>query len=151
MATNPAGGMVGEGAVLSGKVRGRDLTVLGVVEGELHLEGRLAVGAGGRVAARVRADEVVVDGQIEGDVRAASLTLGETARARGTFRAKRLVVKEGAVVEGAINPGAAEDEPAPGGASARGSEPGSEPGAPGGPEERDLAGSLSPGRGGPGE
>ena len=41
MATSPTGGMVGEGAVLSGKVRGQDLTVLGVVEGELHLEGRL--------------------------------------------------------------------------------------------------------------
>jgi cytoskeletal protein CcmA (bactofilin family) len=112
MATNPAGGTVGEGAVLSGKVRGRDLAVLGVVEGEVHLEGRLVVGAGGRVAARVRAAEVVVDGTIEGEVQAASLTLGETARARGTFLAQRLVVKEGALVEGAINPGAAGREAA---------------------------------------
>lgn len=130
MATNPTGGVVGEGAVLSGKVRGGDLTVLGVVEGELHLEGRLAVGPGGRVAAKVRAAEVVVDGEIEGDVRAASLTLGETARARGTFLAKRLVVKEGAWVEGAINPGASERETAAGAPSAPVAEP-PDPGEPG--------------------
>jgi cytoskeletal protein CcmA (bactofilin family) len=103
-ASAPAG-VVGEGAVLNGKVKGQDLTVLGVVEGEVQLEGRLQVGPTGRVAARVRAKEVLVDGEIEGEVKTASLTLGETARARGTFVAKRLVVKEGAVVEGSINPG----------------------------------------------
>jgi cytoskeletal protein CcmA (bactofilin family) len=107
MAANPAvtAGVVGEGAVLNGKVKGQDLTVLGVLEGEVQLEGRLQVGPTGRVAARVRAKEVLVDGEIEGEVKTASLTLGESARARGTFLAKRLVVKEGALVEGSINPG----------------------------------------------
>jgi cytoskeletal protein CcmA (bactofilin family) len=98
------GGVLGAGASLIGKIRGQDLKVLGSLEGELHLEGTLHVGPQGRVAARVRAGAVVVEGEIEGDVRAASLTLGETARARGTFVAKRLLVKEGAVVEGSINP-----------------------------------------------
>jgi len=100
----PQGAMVGEGTVVTGKVKGKDLTVLGVVEGEVHLEGRLHVGKGGRVKASVRAGEVEAEGELEGDVRAASLTLSETAKARGTFVAKRLVVKEGARVEGAINP-----------------------------------------------
>ncbi|HEY6548883.1 MAG TPA: polymer-forming cytoskeletal protein [Vicinamibacteria bacterium] len=116
MAANPAAtaGVVGEGAVLNGKVKGHDLTVFGVLEGELLLEGRLLVGPNGRVAARVRAKEVQVDGAIEGEVNAASLILGETARARGTFVAKRLVVKEGALVEGSINPGTdAAVEPVP--------------------------------------
>jgi cytoskeletal protein CcmA (bactofilin family) len=98
------GAVVGEGAVLTGKVRGQDLTVLGTLEGELQLEGKLHVGPRGRVAAQVRAAEVVVEGEIDGEVRAAALTLTETARARGTFLAKRLLVKEGALVEGAINP-----------------------------------------------
>jgi cytoskeletal protein CcmA (bactofilin family) len=100
----PQGGMVGEGTVVTGRVKGKDLTVLGVVEGEVQLEGRLLVGKGGRVKASVRAGEVEAEGELEGDVRAASLTLSETAKARGTFVAKRLVVKEGARVEGAINP-----------------------------------------------
>jgi cytoskeletal protein CcmA (bactofilin family) len=108
-----AAGVVGEGAVLNGKVKGHDLTVLGAVEGEVHLEGKLLVGATGRVAARVRAKEVLVEGEIDGEVKAASLTLGETARARGTFVAKRLVVKEGALVEGSINPGPLGAEPEP--------------------------------------
>jgi cytoskeletal protein CcmA (bactofilin family) len=106
----PQGGMVGEGTVVTGKVKGKDLTVLGVVEGEVQLEGRLLVGKGGRVKASVRAGEVEAEGELEGDVRTSSLTLAETARARGTFVAKRLVVKEGAHVEGAINP--AEPTPA---------------------------------------
>jgi cytoskeletal protein CcmA (bactofilin family) len=96
--------MVGEGTLVTGKVRGKDLTVLGVVEGDIQLEGRLHVGKGGRVKANVRAGTVEVEGEIEGEVGATALTLAETARARGTFVAKRLVVKEGARVEGAINP-----------------------------------------------
>ena len=108
----PQGGIVGEGAVLAGKVKGQNLSVLGTLEGEVHLEGRLSVGAKGRVAARVRANEVLVEGEIEGDVRADSLTFAETAKARGTFIAKRLVVKEGALVEGAVNPVGASTEPA---------------------------------------
>jgi cytoskeletal protein CcmA (bactofilin family) len=109
------GGVVGEGASLTGKIRGRDLKVLGTLQGELQIEGTLHVGLQGRVVARVRAGEVVVEGEIEGDVRASSLTLTETARARGTFVAKRLLVKEGAVVEGSINPAPAlVDAPAAG-------------------------------------
>jgi cytoskeletal protein CcmA (bactofilin family) len=106
------GGVLGEGAFLSGTVRGQDLKVLGRFEGELHLEGKLHVGPKGQVAARVRAAEVVVEGEIQGEVRAGALTLAETARARGTFVAKRLLVKEGATVEGAFNPTPA-PEPAP--------------------------------------
>jgi cytoskeletal protein CcmA (bactofilin family) len=106
MATTSAaqGGVVGEGAVLSGKVKGQSLSVLGALEGEVHLEGRLTVGPKGRVTARVRAAEVLVEGEIDGDVHTASLTLAETARARGNFVAKRLVVKEGALVQGTVNP-----------------------------------------------
>ena len=115
MATTSAaqGGTVGDGAVLSGKVKGQNLSVLGTLEGEVHLEGRLSVGPKGRVSAVVRAAEVVVEGEIEGDVRTESLTLTETATARGTFVAKRLVVKEGALVEGAVNPVSAGGEPPP--------------------------------------
>jgi cytoskeletal protein CcmA (bactofilin family) len=103
-ASAPQGGMVGEGTVVVGKVKGKDLTVLGTVEGEVQLEGKLHVGKGGRVKASVRAQEVEAEGEIEGEVHAGALTLTETAQVRGTFVAKRLVVKEGARVEGAVNP-----------------------------------------------
>jgi cytoskeletal protein CcmA (bactofilin family) len=113
-AAAPQAATIGEGAAFSGKVRGHSLTVLGTVEGEMQLEGRLHVGVSGRVNAKVRAGEVVVEGQIDGEVTAAALTLTETARARGTFVAKRLVVREGATVEGAFNPGTPGSEAKPG-------------------------------------
>ena len=126
----PQDGTVGEGAVLAGKVKGQNLSVLGSLEGEVHLEGRLSVGPKGRVSARVRAAEVLVEGEIEGDVRTESLTLAETAKARGTFVAKRLVVKEGAVVEGAVNPSSTGGEHAPLAGPAAVSHPAGEHGEP---------------------
>ena len=54
--------------------------------------------------AKVKAAVAEIEGEFEGEVRADSLTLTETARAKGTFLAKRLNVREGAVLEGAINP-----------------------------------------------
>ena len=112
-AAAPQAATIGEGAAFTGKVRGHSLTVLGTVEGEMQLEGRLHVGVSGKVNAKVRASEVVVEGQIDGEVTAAALTLTETARARGTFVAKRLVVREGATVEGAFNPGTPGSESKP--------------------------------------
>ena len=102
----PQGGMVG--TVVTGKVKGKDLTVLGGWS-----RARCSSRAGcawARTAAsrrRVRAGDVEVEGELEGEMRARPSPCAETARARGTFVAKRLVVKEGARVEGAINPAAA--------------------------------------------
>jgi cytoskeletal protein CcmA (bactofilin family) len=96
--------VIGEDAFLSGRVTGQDLLVLGRVEGQIELRGRLRVGPKGRAQATVRAHTIEIEGELEGDVRAEVLTLAQTARARGTFVAKRLSVQEGAVLEGHINP-----------------------------------------------
>lgn len=96
--------VIGEEASLSGRVSGQDLLVLGRVEGEIELRGKLRVGPKGRAQATVRAHTIEIEGELEGDVRAEVLTLAQTARARGTFMAKRLSVQEGAVLEGHINP-----------------------------------------------
>jgi cytoskeletal protein CcmA (bactofilin family) len=55
------------------------------------------------VKAVVKAKAVEIEGEFEGEVRAESLRLAPTARARGTFVAKRLVIEEGAVFHGAVN------------------------------------------------
>jgi cytoskeletal protein CcmA (bactofilin family) len=98
------GAIVAEDCVFTGKVRGQHLTVLGTLEGEVVVAGRLSVGRKGKVKAAVKAAEVTVEGEVDGDIRTERLTLTESARAKGTFVAGRLVVKEGAVIEGAINP-----------------------------------------------
>jgi cytoskeletal protein CcmA (bactofilin family) len=98
------GAVFGAEEVFSGTLRGQDLTVYGGFDGEVELKGRLRVARQGRVKAKVKAAAVDVEGEFEGEIRTETLTLAETARARGTFVAKRLSVKEGALIEGAVNP-----------------------------------------------
>lgn len=88
---------------VTGTISGQDLAVLGQFEGELRLAGQLRTGGSSRVKAVVKARAVEIEGEFEGEVRAESLRLSPTARARGTFVAQRLVIEEGAVIHGAVN------------------------------------------------
>jgi len=88
---------------VTGTIAGQDLAVLGQFEGELRLAGQLRTGGASRVKAIVKAKSVEIEGEFEGEVRAESLRLSPTARAKGTFVAKRLVIEEGAVFHGAVN------------------------------------------------
>jgi cytoskeletal protein CcmA (bactofilin family) len=104
MSNATQGAVVGEDAQFSGRFGGQDLTVLGRLEGDVELKGRLLVGKQGRVKAKVKAAATEIQGEFEGEVRTDALILTETARARGTFVAKRMSVREGAVLEGSVNP-----------------------------------------------
>lgn len=102
--TKEGGAVFGAEEVFSGTLHGQDLTVHGGFDGEVELKGRLRVTRGGRVRAKVKAMAVDLEGEFDGEIRTETLTVAETARARGTFVAKRLSVKEGALIEGAVNP-----------------------------------------------
>jgi len=104
MASGTTAAIVGEDAQFSGRFSGQDLDVLGRLEGDVEIKGRLRIGKQGRVKAKVKAAVVEIEGEFEGELQTDALTLTETAKARGTFLAKRLNVREGAVLEGAINP-----------------------------------------------
>ena len=99
--------VIGEDASFSGRFVGKDLLLLGKLEGDIELRGRLHLGPKGHARANVRAATVEVEGELNGEIRADALSLMPTARVRGTILAKRLSVQEGAVVEGSINPGSA--------------------------------------------
>jgi cytoskeletal protein CcmA (bactofilin family) len=99
--------VIGEDASFAGRFVGKDLILLGRLEGDIELRGRLHVGPKGSVRANVRAATVEVEGELNGEIRADALSMMPTARVRGTLIAKRLSVQEGAVVEGSINPGSA--------------------------------------------
>ena len=92
------------GSAISGRVSGQDVDVHGAFDGELELSGRVRLAAGCNVKARVRADLVEIEGDFEGEVRAKTLRVGPSARARGRFFSDRLAVAEGAMLEGGVNP-----------------------------------------------
>ena len=101
--SSPDGAVLDPHAQIAGRWSGRDLVVRGGFEGEMHLTGRLRAEGGSHVRARVRAVVVELDGEFDGEVRAGTLVLGPTARARGVFLAERLCVREGAWLEGSFN------------------------------------------------
>jgi cytoskeletal protein CcmA (bactofilin family) len=73
-----------------------DLTVRGVVEGEVKVGGKVVVAAGAEVDGQLQAREAVIAGHVRGElVVKETLTLRSTAVLDGTASATRLVVEEG--------------------------------------------------------
>ena len=97
-------------ASLTGTVAGHDLVVMGSLDGDLRLTGRLHLAAGSRLRARVQASVVELEGDFEGEVRAETLRVTASARARGVFAAERLSIEEGALLEGSVQAPAAPAE-----------------------------------------
>ncbi len=95
-----------------GKLTGKDVHVLGRFQGEIEISGRLVTGQGSRVEARVKAEAVEISGEFVGDLQARSLVLTEKARVDGTVQAEKLGVREGAVLQAAVNSGGAPQRPA---------------------------------------
>lgn len=80
------------------------------VQGSLRVDGRLEgavdnarhviVGDGGRIAGDVTAQVVVCGGEIEGNICADMLEVLAKSRIKGDIRAKKMIVEEGARIEG---------------------------------------------------
>ena len=87
---------------VSGTLSGQDLVILGSLEGQLTLTGRLHVAAGSRLKARVQAAEVELDGEFDGELRADTLRVAASARASGVFVIGRISIEEGAVLDGDV-------------------------------------------------
>jgi cytoskeletal protein CcmA (bactofilin family) len=96
---------IGKSIVIKGDLTGEeDLVVEGKVEGRINLPNhRLTIGQGGSVEAEVHAKAVIVIGKIAGDVSAGErLEIQASGIVHGDVRAPRLVVQEGAVLNGSI-------------------------------------------------
>lgn len=99
---SPGSAVIDRHASVSGKLSGTDLVLNGSFDGEVALTGHLRTAAGSRLKARVKADVVEIEGEFEGEIRAGTLRVSATARARGTFVAERLSIEEGAFLEGSV-------------------------------------------------
>lgn len=96
-------GFVGHGTTLTGETNFHamlrvDGHLIGTVSSE---NGTLIVGTNGQVDANVSVAAAMVNGAVNGDIVASEkLQLGRTARVLGNIQAPRLIIEEGAILEG---------------------------------------------------
>jgi len=99
---------IGKSISLKGDLSGNeDLVIEGHVEGRVDLPNNLlTIGANGSVNAEIHAKTVVVIGKVTGNVSATErIEIQATGLVNGDVSAPRLVVAEGAVVNGSIEMG----------------------------------------------
>ena len=73
-------------AVIEGKLKGKDVQILGRFKGEIELSGRLMMGEGSRVEAKVVAEQADIAGEFSGDLKVRNLILLEKARVKARWR-----------------------------------------------------------------
>jgi len=99
-------GFVGHGTVLTGETNFQAmLRVDGVLQGTVSSEaGTLIVGSNGQVDANVAVASATVNGTVNGDIVATEkLHLGRTAKVVGNVQTPRIIIEEGAVLEGSCS------------------------------------------------
>ena len=81
-----------------------DLKVEGRIEGTIHHQQRVVVGAKGEVVAAVTAAAIEVDGKVQGDMNAKkSVKVSSSAVVRGNIRAPSVSITEGANFNGSVS------------------------------------------------
>jgi len=129
---------IGKSIIFKGELTGsEDLEVNGTVEGDVKLpDNTLTIGQTGRVMASVSAKSILIVGKVEGNVTATERIEIETSGiVNGDLRAPRLLVQEGAVMNGSVemtsgkpaeaskSPSTSTSRSAPAGAAAGGAPP----------------------------
>jgi cytoskeletal protein CcmA (bactofilin family) len=120
---------IGKSISIKGDLTGNeDMVIEGKVEGKVEIpNAELTIGANGTVRAEVNAKSVVVVGRVTGNINGTErVEVQATGIVEGDVHAPRLIVAEGAVVNGAIHmtqseAGAARSQPGPEGIRKAGS------------------------------
>ena len=96
--------IIARGTTLEGLLKGSpDLRVEGEVSGEIRSSSRVVVGSSGRVKALIRARTIQVAGRVEGDLTADErIELASSAAVVGNLLAPRILIKEGANLQGSV-------------------------------------------------
>lgn len=91
---------LGRGIAIKGRISGGgDLTIEGMIEGEIAIEGELRVTDQAEVRARVEAASANIEGLFEGELNASGLVkAGPGATVLGTINAAGFAVERGATV-----------------------------------------------------
>lgn len=99
-------GFVGHGTVLTGETNFQAmLRVDGQLQGTVSSEaGTLIVGSHGQVDANVAVASATINGTVNGDIVASEkLHLGRTAKVVGNVQTPKIVIEEGAILEGSCS------------------------------------------------
>jgi cytoskeletal protein CcmA (bactofilin family) len=99
---------IGKSITIRGDLTGNeDLVIEGDVEGKVELpNNELTIGANGKVRADVQAKAVIVVGRVSGNVSATDrVEIQASGVVDGDVHAPRLVVQEGAVINGGVSMG----------------------------------------------
>jgi len=99
---------IGKSIAIKGDLTGdEDLQIVGNVEGRIDLpNNELTVGPDGKVRAEVQAKSVVVQGHVTGNVTGTEkVELHSSGVVEGDVKTPRLIVQEGAVLNGAVEMG----------------------------------------------
>jgi cytoskeletal protein CcmA (bactofilin family) len=94
----------GKNLKITGNVSGDgDLIILGKLDGEFNLKGKLQVAEPAEIIGSVKANDVTVKGNIKGNITAVQkVHLDPTARVNGQIASPKLSVLEGACFDGEI-------------------------------------------------
>ena len=98
--------IIGQSIVFKGELSGdEDLEIDGQVEGSVELSNNeLTVGANAHLKAEVHAKSIVVVGRVNGNLTATErIEVQSTGIVEGDLKAPRLVIQEGAVLNGGID------------------------------------------------
>ncbi len=95
---------IAAGSKVIGEISGEaDLIIDGVVEGEIHLQSRVVVGAEGRVEGKIHAHSVEVAGKVLGNVKGDErVEVLATGSLEGDVLSPRVVIAEGAFFKGKV-------------------------------------------------
>ena len=97
--------LIGAGTVVEGKIRSQgSVRVDGKLVGEVTASESLAVGISGEVEGNISAKNITVGGKVRGSIVASEKVIFEgKSVVRGDVRATRLVIDEGAIVDGKVS------------------------------------------------
>lgn len=101
--------IIGKGLVVRGQFFGEgNLQVGGQLEGRIDLSGTVLILEGAKVQADISATEITVAGVVWGNLAAVGKAeVSATGQLLGDVRCKAMIIREGAVVNGSVNMGAA--------------------------------------------
>jgi cytoskeletal protein CcmA (bactofilin family) len=99
-----------------GEISGeQDIVVLGRLEGAVRVGGRATVGPGGEVEGDVQARAVLVQGRVHGQILGGERAeLTATAVVEGSVEAPKVIIAEGARLDGRVAMGSREEPGAAG-------------------------------------